>query len=118
LLYRRPLRWFQNGLLRDNVPSMKFFAHLSWLLRALLFLAIFAFALMNTDPVTLRFFLGQTWQTPMIVAEPMFSFTNNLRTQGARGDLQWTLDVAAYQPSETFIRLLESALSVQGTEVL
>jgi len=47
---------------------MKFITHLSWLLRALLFLAILAFALMNTGPVTLRFFLGQTWQTPMIVA--------------------------------------------------
>jgi len=47
---------------------MKLITHLSWLLRALLFLAVFAFALMNTDPVTLRFFLGQTWETPMIVA--------------------------------------------------
>ena len=51
---------------------MKIIAHLSWLLRALLFLAIFAFALMNTDPVTLRFFLGQTWETPMIVALLLF----------------------------------------------
>ncbi len=46
---------------------MKLITHLSWLLRALLFLAVFAFALMNTDPVTLRFFLGQTWETPMIL---------------------------------------------------
>ncbi|HYS75427.1 MAG TPA: LapA family protein [Burkholderiales bacterium] len=46
---------------------MKLITHLSWLLRALLFLAVFAFALMNTDPVKLRFFLGQTWETPMIV---------------------------------------------------
>jgi uncharacterized integral membrane protein len=51
---------------------MKFINHLSWLLRALLFLAILAFALMNTDPVTLRFFLGQTWETPMIVALLLF----------------------------------------------
>ncbi|HEX4797859.1 MAG TPA: LapA family protein [Burkholderiales bacterium] len=50
---------------------MKIIAHLSWLLRALLFLAIFAFALMNTDPVTLRF-LGQTWETPMVVALLLF----------------------------------------------
>ena len=47
---------------------MKLITHLSWLLRALLFLAVFAFALMNTDPVRLRFFLGQTWEAPMIVA--------------------------------------------------
>jgi len=33
--------------------------HLSWLLRACCFLAVFAFALMNTGPVTLRFFLGR-----------------------------------------------------------
>ena len=51
---------------------MKLITHLSWLLRALLFLAVFAFALMNTDPVTLRFFLGQTWETPMIVALLLF----------------------------------------------
>ena len=51
---------------------MKFVAPLSWLLRALLFLAIFLFALMNTDPVTLRFFLGKTWETPMILALLVF----------------------------------------------
>jgi len=51
---------------------MKLITHLSWLLRALLFLAIFAFALMNTDPVTLRFFLGRTWEIPMILALLLF----------------------------------------------
>jgi uncharacterized integral membrane protein len=51
---------------------MKLITHLSWLLRALLFLALFAFALMNTDPVTLRFFLGRTWETPMILALLLF----------------------------------------------
>src|SRR5437773_8760421 len=51
---------------------MKLITHLSWLLRALLFLAIFAFALLNTDRVTLRFFLGQTWETPMIVVLLLF----------------------------------------------
>jgi lipopolysaccharide assembly protein A len=45
---------------------------LSWLLRALLFLLIFAFALMNTDTVKLRFFLGQAWETPMIVVMLLF----------------------------------------------
>jgi uncharacterized integral membrane protein len=45
----------------------QFITQLSWLLRVLLFLAVFAFALMNTGPVTLRFFLGQTWETPMIL---------------------------------------------------
>jgi uncharacterized integral membrane protein len=51
---------------------MKLITQLSWLLRALLFLAVFAFALMNTDPVRLRFFLGQTWETSMIVALLLF----------------------------------------------
>jgi len=51
---------------------MKFVAHLSWLLRALLFLAVFLLALMNTDSVTLRFFLGKTWETPMILALLVF----------------------------------------------
>ena len=46
---------------------MKLITQLSWLLRVLLFLAVFGFALMNTGPVTLRFFLGQTWETPMIL---------------------------------------------------
>jgi lipopolysaccharide assembly protein A len=51
---------------------MRFAKQLSWLLRAVLFLAIFAFAFMNTDTVKLRFFLGQTWETPMIVALLLF----------------------------------------------
>jgi uncharacterized integral membrane protein len=51
---------------------MRFMKQLSWLLRALLFLAIFAFALMNTDTVRLRFFLGQAWETPMIVVLLLF----------------------------------------------
>lgn len=51
---------------------MRFIRQLSWLLRALLFLAIFAFALMNTDTVKLRFFLGSIWETPMIVALLLF----------------------------------------------
>ena len=46
---------------------MRFVRQLSWLLRVLLFLAIFAFALMNTDTVKLRFPPGQAWETPMIV---------------------------------------------------
>ena len=51
---------------------MKFIKQLSWLLRALLFVMIFGFALMNTDTVRLRFFLGQTWEIPMILALLLF----------------------------------------------
>lgn len=50
---------------------MKFVAHLSWLLRALVFLAILLLALMNTGPVTLRFPLV-TWEMPMILAILVF----------------------------------------------
>ena len=51
---------------------MRFVTHLWWLLRGLLFLAIFLLALMNTDVVTLRFFLGKTWETPMVLALLVF----------------------------------------------
>ena len=51
---------------------MRFIKQLSWLLRALLFLVIFGFALMNTETVKLRFFLGQAWETPMIVVLLLF----------------------------------------------
>lgn len=40
---------------------------LIWSLRLLVFLVLFAFAAKNTEPVTLRFFLGTTWQVPLIV---------------------------------------------------
>jgi len=53
---------------------MKALAYLSWLLKALLFAAIFAFALKNTDPVTLRFFLGTSWEMPLILALLLFLF--------------------------------------------
>jgi len=33
---------------------------------------IFAFALMNTQAVTLRFFLGQVWEMPMILVLLLF----------------------------------------------
>jgi len=52
--------------------SMKIINRLSWLLRALLFILIFAFALMNTDAVKLHFFLGRTWEIPMILVLLLF----------------------------------------------
>ena len=51
---------------------MRFIRQLSWALRALLFLMVFAFALLNTGPVTLRFFLGRTWEMPMILVLLLF----------------------------------------------
>ena len=46
---------------------MKFLRTIAWLLRALLFVALLLFALKNTDPVTLRFYLDQTWQAPLVL---------------------------------------------------
>ena len=51
---------------------MRFIRQLSWVLRALLFLVIFVFALMNTQTVTLRFFLGKAWEMPMILVLLLF----------------------------------------------
>jgi lipopolysaccharide assembly protein A len=51
---------------------MKFVNYLSWFLRAVLFAALFLFALRNTDPVTLRFYFDQAWQMPLIVALLVF----------------------------------------------
>jgi putative membrane protein len=51
---------------------MKFVNYLSWLLRAVLFAALFLFAVRNMDPVTLRFFPDAAWQVPLIVALLVF----------------------------------------------
>jgi len=46
---------------------MKFLRYIAWLVRALLFVALLLFALKNTEPVTLRLYLDQTWQAPLIL---------------------------------------------------
>jgi len=38
-----------------------------WLLHAALFFALFAFALNNQEPVTLRLFFGVAWQAPLVL---------------------------------------------------
>jgi len=38
---------------------------LGWLAKGLLFLILFGFALKNTGPVDLRFFLGHSWRAPL-----------------------------------------------------
>jgi uncharacterized integral membrane protein len=40
---------------------------LAWLLRAFIFFTLFAFALNNLQPVTLHWFFGVTWTTPMVI---------------------------------------------------
>ena len=51
---------------------MKLVALLSWTVRILLFLALLVFAVRNTDPVTVRFYLDQQWQVPLVLALLVF----------------------------------------------
>src|SRR5262249_11568813 len=51
---------------------MKVIAVLSWTVRILLFLALLVFAVRNTDPVTVRFYLDQQWQVPLVLALLVF----------------------------------------------
>jgi uncharacterized integral membrane protein len=46
---------------------MRVVRYLTWGIRILIFLFLFAFAFMNTSVVTLNFFLGQSWQVPLIL---------------------------------------------------
>ena len=43
---------------------MKYFA---WLLKAVIFFVLFAFALNNQAPVELHFFFGTQWQAPLVL---------------------------------------------------
>ena len=46
---------------------MKLIRYLSWLPRIILFIVFVLIAVKNMDPVSLHFFLGQTWELPLIV---------------------------------------------------
>ena len=58
---------FSRGADDLRVEQMKFLRSMAWMLRALLFVALLLFALKNTDPVTLRFYMDQTWQAPLVL---------------------------------------------------
>jgi uncharacterized integral membrane protein len=45
---------------------------LSWTLRIILFLALFLFALKNTDTVSLRLYFDQVWHAPLILVLLVF----------------------------------------------
>ncbi len=45
---------------------MKLLRYFAWLLRVLLFLALFVLAVKNTDPVTVRFYFEQAWRLPLV----------------------------------------------------
>ena len=40
---------------------------LTWLIRALIFFTLFAFALNNQQAVTVRWFFGLDWQAPLVI---------------------------------------------------
>lgn len=41
--------------------------YLMWVIKVVLFLLILSFAIVNTDPVTVRYYLGYQWQAPLVV---------------------------------------------------
>jgi lipopolysaccharide assembly protein A len=45
---------------------------LAWTLRIVLFLALFLFALKNTDSVSLRLYFDQVWRAPLILVLLLF----------------------------------------------
>ncbi|HEX7810458.1 MAG TPA: LapA family protein [Burkholderiales bacterium] len=46
--------------------------YLSWALRILLFLLLFGFALKNTAPVAVHFYLGSRWESPLALVLLVF----------------------------------------------
>jgi len=46
--------------------------YLSWVLRLLLFVLLFGFALKNSDPVTVRFYLGTHWEASLALVLLVF----------------------------------------------
>ncbi len=40
---------------------------LTWAIRLVIFAFLLVFAVQNTDPVSLNFMLGQTWQAPLVI---------------------------------------------------
>lgn len=41
--------------------------YLMWIIKVTLFILILSFAIVNTDPVTVRYYLGYQWQAPLVV---------------------------------------------------
>ena len=46
--------------------------YLSWAFRLLLFIVLFGFALKNSDPVSVRFYLGSQWDAPLVLVVLVF----------------------------------------------
>lgn len=41
--------------------------YLMWIIKAALFFLILSFAIVNTDPVTVRYYLGYRWEAPLVL---------------------------------------------------
>lgn len=41
--------------------------YLGWLVKILIFVVVLGFALQNSQPVTLHYFLGYVWEAPLVV---------------------------------------------------
>lgn len=41
--------------------------YLLWIIKAALFFLILSFAIVNTDPVTVRYYLGYRWEAPLVL---------------------------------------------------
>ncbi len=41
--------------------------YLLWIIKSALFLLILSFAIKNTDPVTVRYYLGYQWEAPLVL---------------------------------------------------
>lgn len=41
--------------------------YLMWIIKVALFLLILSFAIVNTDPVMVRYYLGHHWEAPLVV---------------------------------------------------
>ena len=41
--------------------------YLLWFVRLLIFVVLLGFAFKNTDPVTVRFYLGGLWEAPLVI---------------------------------------------------
>ena len=42
-------------------------SYILWIIKAALFFLVLLFDIVNTDPVTVRFYLGYRWEAPLVV---------------------------------------------------
>jgi len=61
--------------------------YLRWIVRVLVFVVLFGFAIKNTDPVSVHYFMGWEWRTPLAVA--LFVFFAAGAALGAMAGAAW-----------------------------